>query len=150
MNLSRIVCAASDRCHQHSGVKFCSVPGGCLRPRILNKHRFGYGSAFWSSHNKTDVKCEFQQSETSAVANTLDTSNGVTGRTDFCWESNWYPVAILKDVEGSKPIPVTLLGKSLVLWEASPGKWHCVTDRCAHRYVPLSGALSRLPVVVQS
>jgi len=150
MILSRTVCAAADRCHQHSGAKFCSLPEACLRPRIVNKQRFGNGSIFWSSNNQADVKCQFQQNESSAVANTLDTSNGFTGRKDFCWESNWYPVAILKDVDGSKPIPVTLLGKNLVLWEASPGKWHCVTDRCAHRYAPLSGVLSHFPMVVQS
>ncbi|CAL8468054.1 g7593 [Coccomyxa elongata] len=94
--------------------------------------------ANWQSQRQADVKCRFQQSQTSEIVHRTDQSSERLGYKEFAWERNWYPVAISADVDGSKPIPVTLLGKKLVLWEVSEGEWSCVSDRCAHRYAPLS------------
>jgi phenylpropionate dioxygenase-like ring-hydroxylating dioxygenase large terminal subunit len=32
------------------------------------------------------------------------------------WARQWYSVAFLEDLEGKAPFPVTVLGKTLVVW----------------------------------
>ncbi|GBF96942.1 hypothetical protein Rsub_09022 [Raphidocelis subcapitata] len=54
------------------------------------------------------------------------------------WYQQWYPVAITGDLDPSRPTPLKLLGKSLVLWRAGSGAWSCLEDRCPHRLAPLS------------
>lgn len=54
----------------------------------------------------------------------------------FCWTKQWYPVAIVRDLEASKPTPVKLLGKSLVLWRDAEEQWQCFADTCPHRLAP--------------
>ena len=60
---------------------------------------------------------------------------------------NWWPVSLVPALERSKPNPVELLGKKLVLWYdnsnagddgGGEGGWSCLDDRCAHRFAPLS------------
>jgi pheophorbide a oxygenase len=57
---------------------------------------------------------------------------------------NWWPVSLVSALEKSKPNPVELLGKKLVLWfdnkagDNGEGGWSCLDDRCAHRFAPLS------------
>lgn len=50
---------------------------------------------------------------------------------------HWYPVARSFDVQGG-PVPVTVLGRRLVLWRAAGGEVTAVPDRCPHREAPLS------------
>lgn len=56
----------------------------------------------------------------------------------FSWTKQWYPVAIVEDLEVSKPTSVKLFGKSLVLWRDAAEVWQCFADTCPHRLVPLS------------
>lgn len=51
----------------------------------------------------------------------------------FSWTKQWYPVAIVEDLEASKPTPVKLFGKSLVLWRDADKQWKCFADTCPHR-----------------
>lgn len=55
------------------------------------------------------------------------------------WTAHWYAVAMTSALDPSRPNPIALLGKDLVLWkDMSTGEWRCFEDRCPHRAVPLS------------
>lgn len=56
----------------------------------------------------------------------------------FQWTKQWYPVAVVDHTDPSRPHPLQLLGKNLVLWRDGSGKWCCFEDFCPHRLVPLS------------
>ena len=56
----------------------------------------------------------------------------------FQWTKQWYPVAVVDHIDSSRPYPLQLLGKNLVLWKDGSGKWSCFEDVCPHRLVPLS------------
>jgi phenylpropionate dioxygenase-like ring-hydroxylating dioxygenase large terminal subunit len=58
-----------------------------------------------------------------------DVSEGLLGQ--------WYVVADAADL-GGEPIPVTLLGRSFVLWRDHDGRPSAAADRCPHREAPLS------------
>ena len=53
----------------------------------------------------------------------------------------WYVVAKSSDLKPGVPLPVTRLGRNLVLWRDADGKAHCVEDYCPHRGAPLSRGL---------
>lgn len=125
--------------HQRTAVGFLSPPAQCPRLRLCRKNSVDCNTSLWRSQRQADVRCRFQQTDHSVLADTTDKLSENADDSKFCWERNWYPVVILVDVDGSKPIPVKLLGKKLVLWEGSQGQWFCVADRCTHRYSPLSG-----------
>jgi vanillate O-demethylase monooxygenase subunit len=50
----------------------------------------------------------------------------------------WYPAAWDTEVPPGKPFPRTLLGERVVFYRDSVGKAHALTDRCPHRFLPLS------------
>lgn len=54
------------------------------------------------------------------------------------WEANWYPVALVRDLDPGRPTALKLLGERLVVWRDGAGQWRCFADRCPHRLVPLS------------
>ena len=54
------------------------------------------------------------------------------------WTKQWYPVAVAKLIDPSRPNPVQLLGRNLVIWLDAAGQWRCFEDRCPHRAAPLS------------
>ena len=56
----------------------------------------------------------------------------------FQWHQQWYPVTVIDDLDASRPHPIQLLGKSLVIWRDTQQKWHCFEDACPHRLAPLS------------
>ena len=56
----------------------------------------------------------------------------------FCWEKQWYAVAVASTMDPTRPNPVQLLGKNLVVWMDGTGQWQCFEDRCPHRAAPLS------------
>ena len=56
-------------------------------------------------------------------------------QSSFSWTKQWYPVAIVEDLEVSKPTSVKLFGKSLVLWRDAAEVWQCFADTCPHRSV---------------
>ncbi|CAI5514788.1 unnamed protein product [Closterium sp. Naga37s-1] len=62
----------------------------------------------------------------------------VKSRDQFVWEKNWYPVALIEDLDPSRPTSFQLLGRDLVIWRDSQGIWRAHADRCPHRLAPLS------------
>ena len=51
----------------------------------------------------------------------------------FDWWRNWYPMTPVDYLDPTKPHPITLLGKNLVLWKDESGNWSCLEDVCSHR-----------------
>lgn len=62
----------------------------------------------------------------------------LTEEATFQWTKQWYPIAVMEFLDPSRPHPVQLLGKELVLWRDRNNQWRCFEDRCPHRLVPLS------------
>ncbi|MEQ8538987.1 MAG: Rieske 2Fe-2S domain-containing protein [Coleofasciculus sp. D1-CHI-01] len=56
----------------------------------------------------------------------------------FQWTKQWYPMAVVEFLDPSRPHPIQLLGKDLVLWRDGSGQWRCFEDACPHRLAPLS------------
>ncbi|KAG2490575.1 hypothetical protein HYH03_010969 [Edaphochlamys debaryana] len=56
----------------------------------------------------------------------------------FPWLSQWYPAAIVADLDPRRPHATHLLGIPMALWRDSKGAWRAVEDRCPHRLAPLS------------
>ena len=56
----------------------------------------------------------------------------------FSWSKQWYPVALLNDLDPRRPMVATLLGQDFVLWRDKNKNWRCFEDRCPHRLAPLS------------
>jgi pheophorbide a oxygenase len=56
----------------------------------------------------------------------------------FSWTKQWYPVAVAKLIDPTRPNAIELLGKNLVIWLDNLGEWRCFEDRCPHRAAPLS------------
>lgn len=57
----------------------------------------------------------------------------------FCWTKAWWPVIPLHYLDKKKPMPVTMLGHTYVVWfEPKSEQWRVMEDRCPHRLAPLS------------
>lgn len=57
----------------------------------------------------------------------------------FCWTKAWWPVIPLHYLDPKKPMPVTMLGHTYVVWfEPKAEQWRVMEDRCPHRLAPLS------------
>eukprot|EP00884_Botryococcus_braunii_P002002 jgi/Botrbrau1/11802/Bobra.0224s0008.2 len=57
---------------------------------------------------------------------------------DWSWTKQWYPIAVVSDLDPSVPWGTKLLGKDLVLWRDGQGLWQALEDLCPHRLAPLS------------
>ncbi len=55
----------------------------------------------------------------------------------FDWLKQWYPISPLSHLDVSRPTPITLLGKKLVVWQ-SGGQWAVMDDVCPHKLTQLS------------
>uniref|UniRef100_A0A7I4D6Q8 Rieske domain-containing protein n=1 Tax=Physcomitrium patens TaxID=3218 RepID=A0A7I4D6Q8_PHYPA len=62
----------------------------------------------------------------------------------FNWNTQWYPVAVERDLDKNSPHPATILGRPLAIWwDKSTSKWQVYDDQCPHRLAPLSeGSIS--------
>ena len=58
--------------------------------------------------------------------------------TNFSWTKQWYPVTPVSYLDPSHPIPMTLLGKKLVIWRDKHQKWIAMDDTCPHKLAQLS------------
>eukprot|EP00879_Flechtneria_rotunda_P022863 GHRR01024162.1.p1 GENE.GHRR01024162.1~~GHRR01024162.1.p1 ORF type:complete len:151 (+),score=24.46 GHRR01024162.1:161-613(+) len=54
------------------------------------------------------------------------------------WFQQWYPLAILQDLDPRRPTATKLLGIPLVVWRDGTKQWRAFEDRCPHRLAPLS------------
>lgn len=82
-----------------------------------------------------------RQFKVSAVAKPrTETPQKLESRTaKFDWSKQWYPVAIVKDLEEDQPLAITVIGRPLaVWWDNSAKKWQVYDDKCPHRLAPLS------------
>lgn len=61
------------------------------------------------------------------------------GHEKFDWKAQWYPVAIVSDLDKRVPTAVRILARDLVVWYDRNGKtWQVWDDKCPHRLAPLS------------
>lgn len=56
----------------------------------------------------------------------------------FNWRAQWYPVAVVGDLDPSRPHATKLLGDDFVLMRDANNVWKCLEDKCSHRLAPLS------------
>lgn len=62
---------------------------------------------------------------------------------EFDFFRQWYPVSPVEDLDPKKPVPITLLGQSFVLWKSGaeheqPDTYIALKNECPHRLAPLS------------
>lgn len=69
------------------------------------------------------------------VVEELEATNWGEG---FNWAKNWYPLAVVEDLDPTRPNKLELLAEDLVAWVDGEGVWRVFEDRCPHRNVPLS------------
>jgi hypothetical protein len=67
----------------------------------------------------------------------------------FSWTKHWWPVTPLSYLDPKKPVPVTLLGHTYVVWfdpkaEQGEGKWRLMEDRCPHRCVEAASSCAAM------
>ena len=53
------------------------------------------------------------------------------------FHQNWWPVAAIASLDKDRPNPITVLGKSLVVFHDG-SSWRVLDDFCSHRFAPLS------------
>jgi phenylpropionate dioxygenase-like ring-hydroxylating dioxygenase large terminal subunit len=81
---------------------------------------------------------EKPQDETDG-SNVDELPSGGTDPSRFDWQEVWYPIHYVRDLDKSKPISFTLLGRDLVIWwEEIAKSWRVFEDQCPHRLAPLS------------
>lgn len=91
-----------------------------------NSKRFClYSSTKTDDNNPTDV----------ATGTEDDSSNAQSSL--FDWNAQWYPVIPLSYLS-DKPVPVTIMGKPLVVWKDNEDNVSVFHDSCPHRMAPLS------------
>lgn len=49
------------------------------------------------------------------------------------WYQQWYPLAIVKDLDPRRPSAAKILGVPVVVWKDGAGQWSVMEDRCPHR-----------------
>jgi hypothetical protein len=74
---------------------------------------------------------------------TLDFELKAAKKEPLNWYKQWYPLAIIEDLDPRKPHPIKLLDMPIVMWQGPNGKWNAFEDRCPHRSAALS--CHRLP-----
>ena len=63
----------------------------------------------------------------------------LTMNTLFNWHNQWYPIAIQKFTDRTKPFKTIVLDTPIVTWyDKNTEYWNTVIDRCPHRGAPLS------------
>lgn len=98
--------------------------------------------------NSSDVYVQNGQLESSATVSPW--SEEEPQGSVFNWFQQWYPVAIVRDLDPKVPKAFSLLGLALVIWKDAPpagkeekadsalSQWRVMEDRCPHRLAPLS------------
>ncbi|MCO5608881.1 hypothetical protein L7F22_063099 [Adiantum nelumboides] len=57
----------------------------------------------------------------------------------FDWNDQWYPVAVIDNIDKRIPTAVTIMGRDIVVWWDRNGeRWQVWEDKCPHRLAPLS------------
>ena len=56
----------------------------------------------------------------------------------FSWTRQWYPVSPIDYLDSSRPNPIVLLGKNLVVWQDKNQNWIAMEDLCPHKLAKLS------------
>jgi phenylpropionate dioxygenase-like ring-hydroxylating dioxygenase large terminal subunit len=99
---------------------------------------FGFGRRAASVQSAPDNTSVDSGSRSNVVEVTVDDATSSMSD-EFRWETEWYPVIPLQDLDRQRPNKITLLGKDFVVWYNQPlDTWTAFADSCPHRMVPLS------------
>lgn len=69
----------------------------------------------------------------SAAEDVFVEDTGAAPEADYNWETEWYPLYLLKEVPTDAPLGLTVFDRPLVLFYDGKGVLHCLEDRCPHR-----------------
>lgn len=86
-----------------------------------------------------DVNSTSEEINRAVSSTTLELSPSVDA---FNWYQQWYPVAILADLDKTKPTAVKVLDTDIVIWWSPSRSWNVFLDRCPHRLAALSEGVS--------
>ncbi|PNH10689.1 Pheophorbide a oxygenase, chloroplastic [Tetrabaena socialis] len=75
---------------------------------------------------------------TLAFSRSARTSASVTAAAGGAALQETYPLAVVDQLDSSRPHAAHLLGTQLVLWRDATGSWRAHEDKCPHRLAPLS------------
>ncbi|WOL19357.1 protochlorophyllide-dependent translocon component 52, chloroplastic [Canna indica] len=91
-----------------------------------------------SSITKSRLQCQFSASASAAVV--TESEPAAHGDAEkFDWFAQWYPVALIRDLDKRRPHAKTIMGLDLVVWwDRAEGRWQVFDDSCPHRLAPLS------------
>lgn len=82
---------------------------------------------------------EAEDVEREGIHNVQEDGGAARESRKFGWNAQWYPVAIVTDLDKRVPTAVRILARDLVVWWDRNGKtWQVWDDRCPHRLAPLS------------
>eukprot|EP00980_Cylindrotheca_fusiformis_P016153 scaffold4805_cov136-Cylindrotheca_fusiformis.AAC.8 len=83
------------------------------------------------------------QQDISSSSSDASTSDASASDASFDWESQWYPVAPISQLDEDAPQACTILNKKLVVWKSGNDQdgnalWSAFEDTCPHRKTSLS------------
>jgi nitrite reductase/ring-hydroxylating ferredoxin subunit len=73
-----------------------------------------------------------------ATATTTSPAAAPSRDAAFSWHQQWWPIAVVSQLNDKNPTAAMLLGIPLVIWKDGSGAWSVLEDRCPHRLAPLS------------
>nr|XP_019702374.1 protochlorophyllide-dependent translocon component 52, chloroplastic-like [Elaeis guineensis] len=95
-------------------------------------------------HSKKTHHHVFSPTKTTRLNTQLSSSPATTttdlpGDEKFDWFAQWYPLALVIDLDKRAPNAKTAMGHDVVIWwDRQEGRWQVFDDRCPHRLAPLS------------
>ncbi|WIA09707.1 hypothetical protein OEZ85_009091 [Tetradesmus obliquus] len=131
--------------HQRASVaaKPCSTPcitlGSSARVRVARRHlrtRTLATEVIEAPQVIAEAEAALESSSSSGTEAAAGPSS--TGSKQINWYQQWYPLAIIKDLDPRRPNAARLLGIPVVMWRDGSGAWRAFEDRCPHRLAPLS------------
>ena len=83
------------------------------------------------------------RSRPSIVSSRSDATRTTELSSEKHWQRHWWPLMPLDMLDASQPTPIRILGQDLVIWRSQSDHWSVLSDKCPHRFAPLSqGRLS--------
>ncbi|KAF6256401.1 hypothetical protein COO60DRAFT_1640750 [Scenedesmus sp. NREL 46B-D3] len=96
-----------------------------------------------------EAEATLNSSSSSGVAAAATPSS--PGSKQINWYQQWYPLAILRDLDPRRPTAARLLGIPVVMWRDGSGAWRAFEDRCPTGWeFNGAGACTRIPQMAMS
>lgn len=115
-----------------------------LKFNKLSPKGFGCNNVTWKICTMAETLAEAEISDRASAVETetvVSEVEKVVARNDdkFDWNTHWYPVEIVQNLDKRVPSAIKIMGRDLVVWWDKNGKtWQVWDDKCPHRLAPLS------------